>query len=122
MNKPCSMSLTLIALIALSACSTKNNVATIKETSVNKGTNNTCVNEFKALQRLSPHDFDIYQQQFNQLTKSYDVYKMNKGLINKDAQEILNIELDSKLKLICARVKGATFKSMDERSQEVNKI
>ncbi|MDH2898062.1 hypothetical protein ACP3TB_08065 [Rahnella variigena] len=122
MNKPCSMSLTLIALIALSACSTKNNVPTIKDTSVNKGTNNTCVNEFKALQRLSPHDFDIYQQQFNQLTKSYDVYKTNKGLINKDAQEILNIELDSKLKLICARVKGATFKSMDERSQEVNKI
>ncbi len=122
MNKPCLMSLTLIALIALTACSTKNNVATIKEVSVNKSSNNTCVNEFKALQRLSPHDFDLYQKQFNQLTKSYDVYKINKGLINKDAQEILNIELDSKLKLICARVKGAAFKSMDERSQEVNKI
>ncbi|UHM92366.1 hypothetical protein [Rahnella victoriana] len=122
MNKPGLTSLALLALIALSACSTKNNVATIKETPTNKTSNNTCVNEFKALQRLSPHDFEIYQQQFNQLTKSYDVYKANKGLINKDAQEILNIELDSKLKLICARVKGATFKSMDERSQEVNKI
>ncbi|WP_229905980.1 hypothetical protein [Rahnella laticis] len=82
----------------------------------------TCINEFKALQRLSPSDFAVYQAQFTQLTNAYDVYRTNGGTINKDSQEILNIELQSKLKMICARVKGAVFKNMDERSQEINKI
>lgn len=111
----------LAAVMILTGCvnkvdPAKNNTAIAQREGV------TCINEFKALQRLSPNDFAIYQTQFTQLTNAYDVYRRNNGSINKDSQEILNIELQSKIKMICARVKGAVFKNMDERSQELNKI
>lgn len=121
MNRFKLAALSIATLIILTGCVNKVDPAK-NNTPIAQREGVTCINEFKALQRLSPNDFAIYQAQFTQLTNAYDVYRKNDGAINKDSQEILNIELQSKLKMICARVKGAVFKNMDERSQEINKI
>lgn len=121
MNKPFLAS-AIVSFSLLAGCSAPNTLPAKKETSPNTSKQNICLNEFKALQHLSKSDYEVYQQQFNQLNKTYDVYKNNKEVINKDSKEILNIELNAKLTLICARVKNAVFINMDKRSQEINNI
>lgn len=119
MNKPI---LACLTILTLAGCSSNNKPPTQKAITVENRAQNICINEFKALQSLSATDYDLYQKQFSQLTKYYNIYKSNKEIVNKDAQEILSIELNAKLKLICARVRGAAFHAMDKRSQEVNKL
>lgn len=84
--------------------------------------NNACANEFEALNRVSPETYNFYLGQFNELNNAYQIYKQNAAMVNKDARDTLGMELDSKLKLICARVKSATFQNMTKRAQDINKL
>lgn len=84
--------------------------------------NITCANEFTALNRIDPETYNFYLGQFNELNKAYQIYKQNAGMLNKDARDMLGMELDSKLKLVCARVKSANFQNMTKRAQDINKL
>lgn len=111
--------LILFPLLTLIGCATpkagiKGNVANASEQS--------CINEFKALKNIDPASYEIYQQQFSKVNQAYEVYRTNSLNINKDSKDILGMELSNKIKLICARVKDASFKNMEKRSQEINNL
>lgn len=81
-----------------------------------------CLNEFKTLSQIDPPTFTLYQGQFAKLNDAYDVYKKNGGQINKDARDMLGMELDAKLNVVCARVKSATFQNMAKRAKEIDSL
>lgn len=83
---------------------------------------NACLSEFTALKSLDKASYDLYSKQFAEINKSYATYKSQGDKLNKDAKEILGLEIDSKLQLICARVKNSAFRSMQDRSLELNKL
>lgn len=75
-----------------------------------------CLKEFTALGKLDPDAYSKYSKQFAELNKSYATFKSEGDNLNKDAKEVLGLELDAKLQLVCARVKNAAFHSMQNRS------
>ncbi|MBB6115050.1 hypothetical protein [Rahnella sp. Larv3_ips] len=84
--------------------------------------NKACLKEFEALGDLDPIGYDLYAKQFAEINKNYATYKSQGNNVNKDAKEILSLELDAKLQLVCARVKNSVFHSMQKRSVELNSI
>lgn len=119
MNKNRVSVLILLPFLTLLGCTApkseiKGKVASASEQS--------CINEFKALKNIDPASYEIYQQQFSKVNQAYEVYRTNSLNVNKDSKEILGMQLNNKLKLICARVKDASFKNMEKRSQEINSL
>jgi hypothetical protein len=119
MNRNIARSLILFSFLTLMGCATPK---TGIKGSVANASEQSCVNEFKALKNIDPTSYDIYQQQFSKVNQAYEVYRTNSPNINKDSKDILGMELNNKIKLICARVKDASFKNMEKRSQEINKL
>ncbi|PKE31872.1 hypothetical protein CWS43_07475 [Rahnella sp. AA] len=81
-----------------------------------------CLKEFTALGKLDPAAYLMYSKQFAELNKSYATFKSEGDNLNKDAKEVLGLELDAKLQLVCARVKNAAFHSMQNRSIALNNL
>lgn len=81
-----------------------------------------CNKEFVALGKLDPNAYALYAKQFAEINKSYATFKAQGDKVNKDAKEVLGLEIDTKLQLICARVKSSAFKNMKKRSVELNAL
>lgn len=105
--------------VLLSGCAGSSSVTKTGNIAENKA---ECLNEFKTLSRIDPPSFAYYQSQFATLNDAYAVYKKNAGQMNKDARDMLGMELDAKLKVVCARVKSATFQNMDKRAKDLNSL
>lgn len=88
----------------------------------NKPGNQMCLKEFTVLKTLDVTSYDLYSKQFSDINREYATFKSQGDNLNKDAKEILGLELDSKLQLVCARVKNSAFHSMQKRSVDLNKI
>lgn len=111
----------MVSLSQLTGCVSSKNKMVSAETTI-ADNSSACMNEFNALKQVAPETYQYYLSQFTEVNKSYQVYKQNAGMMNKDAKEVLGMELDSKIKLICARVQSAAFQNMAKRAQDVNKI
>lgn len=111
----------VVSLSQLTGCTSRNHNTASAETTL-ADSSAACLNEFNGLKQIAPETYQFYLSQFTELNKSYQVYKQNAGMMNKDAKEVLGMELDSKLKLICARVQSAAFQNMAKRAQDVNKL
>ncbi|YCH50907.1 hypothetical protein M1D91_18060 [Enterobacter sp. SA197] len=81
-----------------------------------------CYQMFTALKTLDHATFRRYQQQFSIINSNYEVYKKNQAFIKGDAAEIISMELNNKVDLVCARVRSAVFTSMATRANELNKL
>jgi len=81
-----------------------------------------CNKEFVALGKLDPNAYALYARQFAEINKSYATFKAQGDNLNKDAKEVLGLEIDTKLQLVCARVKNSAFKNMQNRSVELNAL
>lgn len=121
MDKTIARLFVILPLLTLMGCTAPKSELKDKASTV-LTSEQSCINEFKALRNIDPVAYNVYQAQFSTLNATYDVYRKNEAQINKDSKEILGIELNNKLKLICARVKGASFKSMEKRSVEINNL
>lgn len=116
-NKYSMLIVCCVAMIA-SGCSNTN----ITAQSISKPGSQVCLKEYTALKTLDKTSYNVYAKQFAELNKSYATYKAQGDSLNKDAKEVLGLELDSKLQMVCARVKNAAFNSMQNRSLELNKL
>ena len=81
-----------------------------------------CYQMFTALQSLDNLTFKKYQQQFSVINNNYEVYKKNQSLIDGNSAEIIKLELNNKVDVVCARVRSAVFTSMAKRANELNKL
>jgi len=77
---------------------------------------------FTALKSLDNPTFKKYQQQFSVINNNYEVYKKNQSLIDGNSAEIIRLELNNKVDVVCARVRSAVFTSMAKRANELNKL
>lgn len=81
-----------------------------------------CYQMFTALKSLDNPTFKKYQQQFSVINNNYEVYKKNQSLIDGNSAEIIRLELNNKVDVVCARVRSAVFTSMAKRANELNKL
>lgn len=100
----------------------KQNVANISPSQQGKGNELQCYQMFTALQSLDRNTFKTYQKQFSVINSSYEVYKKNQTLIDNNSSEIIRLELNNKIDVVCARVRSAVFASMAKRANELNKL
>lgn len=87
-----------------------------------KGKELQCYQMFTALQSLDKATFKTYQQQFSIINTNYEIYKKNQSLIDTNSAEIIGLELNNKIDVVCARVRSAVFASMAKRANELNKL
>lgn len=85
-------------------------VNTTPDTSLSRTvTTSQCAKDFAVLKKLNTDLFLVYQGQFDEINKSYRFYETNTGLLSKDPKELINVELNSKLDLVCSRVKNTVY-------------
>ena len=88
----------------------------------NKQKEQQCFQMFSALKTLDNKTFKLYQHQFSVINENYEIYKKNQSLIDGNSAEIMRIELNNKVDVVCARVRSAMFSSMSKRANELNKL
>lgn len=81
-----------------------------------------CYQMFTALKSLDNASFKKYQQQFSIINNNYAIYKKNQSLIDGNSSEIIRLELNNKVDIVCARVRSAVFANMSRRANELNKL
>lgn len=81
-----------------------------------------CYELLTALKDLDNSAFETYQQQFNTINKSYEVYKKNRPIIDKNSAEIMKSEIDSKIEVVCSRVRSAVFTNMSSRANVLKQL
>lgn len=81
-----------------------------------------CYQMFTALKSLDNASFKKYQQQFSVINNNYAIYKKNQSLIDGNSAEIIKLELNDKVDIVCARVRSAVFANMSRRANELNKL
>lgn len=81
-----------------------------------------CYQIFTALKALDNASFIKFQKQFSVINNNYAVYKKNQPLIDGNSAEIIKLELNNKVDIVCARVRSAVFASMSRRAHELNKL
>lgn len=101
---------------------TKQNTKDTQQSQQGKGKELQCYQMFSALQSLDAGTFKTYQKQFSIINNSYEIYKKNQSLIDSNAAEIISLELNNKIEVVCARVRSAVFTSMSKRANELNKL
>ncbi|GJL36972.1 hypothetical protein TUM17576_37920 [Enterobacter hormaechei] len=77
---------------------------------------------FTALKSLDNASFKKFQHQFSVINNNYAIYKKNQALIEGDSAEIIKLELNDKVDIVCARVRSAVFANMSKRANELNKL
>jgi len=84
--------------------------------------NNRCVDDFAVLKEVNPAKFKTYQGQFNSINLNYEFYKNNAARMDKDQKELMTMELNSKLHLVCARVKNADYSEIQKKINLVSAL
>ncbi|QLK62114.1 hypothetical protein GE278_15630 [Enterobacteriaceae bacterium Kacie_13] len=118
MNKIFSLTALCFMVFASAGCSNK--LLPVQQ-QVKPG-REACNKEFVALGKLDPNAYALYTKQFAEINKSYATFKAQGDNLNKDAKEVLGLEIDAKLQLVCARVKNSAFQNMQKRSVELNAL
>ncbi|MBJ8872715.1 hypothetical protein I5421_22000 [Citrobacter braakii] len=113
--------------VLLSGCAQTTN--STKNVTQNKGaTSNSlfsdreCINNFNVLQKVDPDKFMLYQKQFAEINKSYDFFDKNAMIMDKDPKELMSMEANSKLHLICSRVKNAAYAGIEKKMYAISQL
>lgn len=112
---------TLCIVLLLSGC-TKSTFSRTTPGTQQKPGEQQCYQMFSALKTLDNASFKRFQQQFSIINHNYEVYKKNQALIDNDSAEIIKLELNEKVDVVCARVRSAVFASMAKRASDLNKL
>ncbi|AGN85399.1 hypothetical protein BK797_17405 [Kosakonia sacchari] len=81
-----------------------------------------CYEWLTALKGLDKSAFQTYTQQFKTINNSYEVYKKNQPIIDKNAAEIMKTEIDNKVEVVCSRVRSAVFANMSSRANTLKQL
>lgn len=107
--------------LLLAGCSGKKSSEPLPST-LGKQQGVQCYQMFTALKSLDNASFKKYQQQFSVINNNYAIYKKNQTLIDGNSAEIIKLELNDKVDIVCARVRSAVFANMSRRANELNKL
>lgn len=76
-----------------------------------------CINNFTILQKVDSEQFAVYRKQFDAINKTYEFYSQNAAIMDKDQKQLITMESNSKLNLICARVKNAAYAGVEKKNE-----
>ena len=111
----------LLLPFALTGC-VKSTVPSVVKDSPQKQQAQQCYEWLTALKVLDKSSFQIYTQQFKTINNSYEVYKKNQPIIDKNAAEIMKTEIDNKVEVVCSRVRSAVFANMSSRANTLKQL
>ncbi|RCW98092.1 MULTISPECIES: hypothetical protein [Kosakonia] len=111
----------LLLPFALTGC-VKSTVPSVVKDSPQKQQAQQCYEWLTALKGLDKSAFQIYTQQFKTINNSYEVYKKNQPIIDKNAAEIMKTEIDNKVEVVCSRVRSAVFANMSSRANTLKQL
>ncbi|WP_050749352.1 hypothetical protein [Candidatus Regiella insecticola] len=114
--------LVLVTLTTLPGCAPRANKTVQPLPTTETSSSNQCMNNFTLLQKLNPSAYTKYQAQFNKINDSYHYYQKNRGLLEKDPSELIELNLNDKLNMICERVKSQTFIEHQQRMKVISTI
>lgn len=75
-----------------------------------------------SLKSLDNASFKKFQYQFSVINNNYAIYKKNQGIIEGNSAEIIKLELNDKVDIVCVRVRSAVFATISKRANELNKL
>ncbi|MEN0584862.1 MULTISPECIES: hypothetical protein [unclassified Kosakonia] len=111
----------LLLPFALTGC-VKSTVPSVVKDSPQKQQAQQCYEWLTALKGLDKSAFQTYTQQFKTINNSYEVYKRNQPIIDKNAAEIMKTEIDNKVEVVCSRVRSAVFANMSSRANTLKQL
>ncbi|CNI82246.1 MULTISPECIES: hypothetical protein [Yersinia] len=114
----------LMASAVLGGCSTQAKVDSEKQTAaiIKKSTNDQCVNNFSMVKKLNTNEFGVFRGQFDQINDMYAFLEQNRNILDNDPKQLISLELDSKLKMVCARVRNTAFNEVQNKVNYLSRI
>ncbi len=108
----------------LGGCSTKAKTESEKQTAaiIKKSTNDQCVNNFAVIKKLNANEFGVFRGQFEQINGMYSFLEQNRNILDNDPKQLISLELDSKLKMVCARVRNTAFNEVQAKVNHLSMI
>ncbi|MFT2793518.1 hypothetical protein ACMV5I_26135 [Serratia sp. T13T92] len=71
------------------------------------------MDDFSVLKTMKDTTFNNYRSQFDALNDSHQIYQLTAPKLDKDQKELFSMALDSKLVVLCARVKYSSFTNVN---------
>ncbi|AHM73839.1 hypothetical protein [Yersinia hibernica] len=114
----------LMASAVLGGCSTKAKVDSEQQTAaiIKKSTNDQCVNNFSMVKKLNTNEFGVFRGQFDKINDMYAFLEQNRNILDSDPKQLISLELDSKLKMVCARVRNTAFNEVQNKVNYLSRI
>ncbi|MDA5523147.1 hypothetical protein [Yersinia kristensenii] len=114
----------LMASVVLGGCSTKAKVDSEQQTAaiIKKSTNDQCVNNFSMVKKLNANEFGVFRGQFDKINDMYAFLEQNRNILDNDPKQLISLELDSKLKMVCARVRNTAFNEVQSKVNYLSRI
>ncbi|MFW5402783.1 hypothetical protein V2A85_24400 [Yersinia sp. 1252 StPb PI] len=108
----------------LGGCATKDKTESEKKTAtiIKNNTSNQCVNDFSVLKKLNTDEFGVFRGQFEQINHMYAFLDQNRNILDDDPKQLISLELNSKLKMVCARVRHTTFNEVQRKVNVIAKL
>jgi hypothetical protein len=129
-NKYTGLAILLSSLILLQGCSKtlqkKTVVAAISSNQtispVNIAANRdvSCIDELRSLTVLSPNDYSKLVSLFKEVSELNQTYKSVQYNANPDSLAILKMTIETKTKVLCAKVKYSSILSVNKKVDAVN--
>lgn len=82
----------------------------------------SCYQNINALKVLDKKSFDVYKKQFDKINELYVFYNKQKSQLDSESAEIIKLEVNSKLMVVCSRVRNAVFNVMNQQASELDKL
>lgn len=115
--------LALVTMTILPGCAPKaNKTVQPSRPTTETGSSNQCMNNFILLRKLNSSAYTKYKAQFGKIDESYNYYQKNRALLEKDPAELIELNLNDKLNMICERVKSQSFIEHQQRMKVISTI
>ena len=114
----------LMLSTVLMGCTTKAKTESEQQTAaiIKKSTNDQCVNNFSMVKKLNANDFTVFRGQFDKINDMYSFLEQNRNILDEDPKQLISLELDSKLKMVCARVRNTAFNEVQNKVNYLSRI
>ncbi|MTC27910.1 hypothetical protein GKR76_14745 [Providencia alcalifaciens] len=81
---------------------------------------NTCIKELSSLKTLSPENYNRLVGSFKEVSEINQLYKQIEATASPDTIELLQMAIESKTKVLCAKVRCNAVLSTESTLQKIN--
>nr|WP_282552287.1 hypothetical protein [Providencia rettgeri] len=81
---------------------------------------NTCIKELSSLKTLSPESYNRLVGSFKEVSEINQLYKQIEATASPDTIELLQMAIESKTKVLCAKVRYNAVLSTESTLQKIN--